>query len=51
MTWYKTGNEGAETAKQHDTDRQNRSNAPRRVWVPVDASVQFTFLDTEGLGK
>lgn len=51
MSWYSSGQEGADKAKQEDKKRQaeiERSRQPFRLWLPPDTSAQITFLDSDG---
>lgn len=50
MTWYKTGDEGAEAAKQEDERRQSQfSDKVQRFWLAPDKSTKVLFLDSTGL--
>lgn len=55
--WFKTGNEGAAEGKKVDEEAARRRAESRddniiakkrRLWMPPDSSVKFTFLDTVG---
>lgn len=49
MAWYKTGDEGAESAKQEDDRRQAQfSGKAQRFWLAPDKSTKILFLDTKG---
>lgn len=47
MSWFKTGDQGAEAAK-HDEEDRAKSSGAYRLWLPAGGSTQFTFLDSEG---
>lgn len=49
MSWYKTGDEGAEHAKQEDERRQAQfSDKVQRFWLAPDKSTKILFLDSKG---
>ena len=55
--WFKTGGEGAAEGKKVDADAERRRQEARdenviikkrRLWLPPDSSIHFTFLDSIG---
>lgn len=56
-SWFKTGEEGVEEGKKVDEEAarkraesrdENVIAKKRRLWMPPDSSVKFTFLDSAG---